>query len=146
MVLIFHLRFAHMKIRIKNLSSTRFFFHYHKQDQLLVAWLLASMSSSILTKMVNLDCSTAIWTHLSTYYASHTRATIKKLRLLLRTPKNNCTVANYFLDIKKTIDSLSTIGASISNTEHIDAILDGLSKEYDGFITEHILPQIRTHC
>jgi len=30
------------------------FLQYHKQDQLLVAWLLASMSSTILTKMVGL--------------------------------------------------------------------------------------------
>jgi len=28
--------------------------NYHKQDQLLVAWLLASMSFSLLTKMVGL--------------------------------------------------------------------------------------------
>jgi len=62
------------------------FLHYHKQDQLLIAWLINSMSSSILTKMVNLESSAAIWTRLSTSYASHTRATIKKLRLLLRTP------------------------------------------------------------
>jgi len=111
------------------------FLHHHKQDQLLVAWLLASMSSSILTKMVGLDTSTAIWNRLSTYYASHTRATIKKLRLLLRTPKNDRNITNYLLDIKKTVDSLSAIGASISIAEHIDAILDGLSEEYDGFIT-----------
>ena len=84
--------------------------------------------------MVGLDSSAAIWTRLSTYYASHTRATIKKLCLLLRTPKNDRMVTNYLLDIKKTVDSLSVIGASISNAEHIDAILDGLSEEYDGFI------------
>jgi len=111
-----------------------FFLHYHKQDQLIVAWLLASMSSSILTKMVGLDSSAAIWTRLSTYYASHTRATIKKLCLLLRTPKNYRTVANYLFDIKKTVDSLSAFGASISNVEHIDVILNGLSEEYDDFI------------
>ena len=31
------------------------FLHYYKQAQLLVAWLLASISSSILTKMVGLE-------------------------------------------------------------------------------------------
>ena len=110
------------------------FLLYHKQDHILVAWLLASMSSSILTKMVGLESFAAIWTRLSTYYASHTRATIKKLRLLLRTPKNDRTITNYLLDIRKTIDSLFSIGASVSNIEHINAILDGLSGEYDGFI------------
>jgi len=33
------------------------FFTYQQQDQLLVAWLFASMSSSMLTKMVGLDSS-----------------------------------------------------------------------------------------
>ena len=33
---------------------------YQQQDQLLVAWLLASMSSPLLTKMVGLDSSSAI--------------------------------------------------------------------------------------
>jgi len=65
----------------------------------------------------------------------HTRATLNKLRLLLCTPKNERSVANYLLDIKKTVDSLSAIGTSISTAEHIDAILDDLSKDYDGFIT-----------
>jgi len=49
--------------------------------------------------------------------------------------KSGKIIANYLLDINKTVDSLSSIGASISTVEHIDAILDGLSEEYDGFIT-----------
>jgi len=85
--------------------------------------------------MVSLESFVSIWNRLSTYYESHTRATIKKLRLLLRTPKNEIFVANYVLHLKKTVDSLFAIGASISTTQHIDAILDGLSEEYDGFIT-----------
>jgi len=36
------------------------YLHHHKQDKLLVAWLFASMSSSILTKMVGLESSYAI--------------------------------------------------------------------------------------
>ena len=74
--------------------------------------------------MVGLDTFAAIWNRLSTYYASHTRATIKKLHLLLHTPKNDRNITNYLLDIKKTVDSLSAIGACISTAEHIDAILD----------------------
>jgi len=62
-------------------------------------------------------------------------ATIKKLKLLLKTPKNDKFVSNYLLDIKKTVDNLAAVGADISTEEHIEAILDGLSDEYDGFIT-----------
>jgi len=31
--------------------------HYHQQDRLIVAWLLSSMSSPLLTKMVGLNTS-----------------------------------------------------------------------------------------
>jgi len=82
--------------------------------------------------MVGLKKSTDIWKCLCTSYASRTRATIKKLKLLLKTPKNNKFVSTYLLDIKKTVDHLATVGAT---EEHIEAILDGLSDEYDGFIT-----------
>jgi len=39
------------------------------------------------------------------------------------------------MDIKKTVDSLATIGASISLEDHIEVILDCLSDDYDPFIT-----------
>ena len=44
---------------------------YKKLDQLLVAWLLASMSASLLIKMVGLDSSAEIWHRLLTHYISH---------------------------------------------------------------------------
>jgi len=111
------------------------YLHCHKKNQLLVAWLLASMFSTILIQMVGLDSSTKIWQRLTTYYASHTRAMIKKLRPLLKTSKSERSISKYILDIKKTIDSLAVVGALIYAIGHVDTILDGLSKDYDGFIT-----------
>jgi len=108
---------------------------YQKQDQLLVAWLLASMSASLLTKMVGLDSSVEIWQRLLTHYTSHTRAMIKKFRLLLKNPKNDRFVSTYANDIKKIADSLAVVGSRLSTAYHIDAILDGLSPDYDGFVT-----------
>jgi len=108
---------------------------YQQQDQLLVAWLLASMSSSLLTKMVGLDSSAEIWCSLLTHFASHTRAMVKKFRLLLKTPKNDKSITTYVTDIKKIADSLAAVGSPITIADHVDAILDGLSAEYDGFVT-----------
>jgi len=108
---------------------------YQQQDQLLVAWLLASMSSSLLTKMVGLDSSAKIWCRLLTHFASHTRAMVKKFRLLLKTPKNDKSITTYVADIKKIVDSLAAVGSPITTANHVNTILDGLSTEYDGFIT-----------
>jgi len=114
------------------------YLHYQQQDQLVVAWLLASVSATILIKMVSLDSSMQIWECLTTHYAFHTRAMIKKPRLLLKTSKNDHSISTYIIDIKKTIDSLAAVGAPISTTEHVDAILDGLPEDYDGFLTSII--------
>ncbi|KAF7825311.1 Retrovirus-related Pol polyprotein from transposon TNT 1-94 [Senna tora] len=41
----------------------------------------------------------------------------------------------YLLNIKKIVDALTLIGAPISVQDNIETILDGLSQEYEGFIT-----------
>ena len=98
------------------------------------------MSSSLLTKMVGLDSSAQIWNRLLTYYASHTRPMAKKLCLLLKTPKNERSISTYVYDIKKIVDSLAVVGSPVSTANHFNAILDGLSPDFDGFITS-----IRSH-
>ena len=111
------------------------FHSYHKQDQLIVAWLLAAMTSLLLTKMVGLETSAQIWHRLLTHYASHTRAMVKKFRMLLKTPKNDRSISTYLNDIKKVANSLAAVGSPLSTVDHIDAILDGLFADFDGFIT-----------
>jgi len=53
----------------------------------------------------------------------------------VRTPKKDRSVNLYLLEIKKIVDTLSAIGYPISTDDHIEAILDGLSEDYDGFVT-----------
>jgi len=47
------------------------YIQYDQPDQLIIAWLLASMHPTILTQMVGLDSSTAIWVKLQTYRTFH---------------------------------------------------------------------------
>jgi len=94
----------------------------------------------MLTQMVGLRSAFQIWEKLIVYYVSDTRAKVRKLKLQLKTPKRDRTISAYLLDIKKIIDSLAAIGATISSDDHIDTILDGLSEEYDTFITSRLDP------
>ena len=52
----------------------------------------------------------------------------------LKTPKQDRSVSAYLLEIKIIVDSLATIGASVSIEDQIEAILDGLSEHYDPFV------------
>jgi len=85
--------------------------------------------------MVGLSSISQIWEKLHTYYASQLRAKTKKLKVLLRTPKRNRTINAYILGTKKIVATLAAIGAPISTKEHIEVLLDGLSEEYEAFIT-----------
>ena len=109
--------------------------HHQQQDNLIVAWLLGSMSSPMLTKMVGLRTSAAIWKKLTIYFASQSRARVKKLKLQLKVSKKDRSISTYILDIKKIVDSLAAIGSPLSDADHIEAILDGLPDDYDGFVT-----------
>ena len=107
---------------------------YKQQDNLVVAWLLASMTTPLLTQMVGLHSATQIWTTLHTYFLSHTRSQVKKLKLTLKQLKKDKFVSTYVLGIKRTVDALASVGAPISVEDHIEAILDGLSSDYDPFV------------
>lgn len=48
--------------------------------------------------------------------------------------KGNHTIIKYVFHIKAIIDSLIAIGDSVSDQDHIDAILEGLPEEYNPFV------------
>jgi len=54
--------------------------------------------------------------------------------LRLKNPKNECSVTIFLLEIKKTKDSLDTIGAPVSIEYHVETILDGFSADFDPFV------------
>ena len=85
------------------------------------------MTPTLLTKMVGLTTSAQIWKKLKIYYATQSRAKIKKLKLQLKTPKHDRSVAVYVLDVKRVTYALAAIGAPISEEYHIEAILDLLT-------------------
>jgi len=108
---------------------------YQQQDLMIVSWLLASMTTPLLIKMVGLRTSAQIWTRLCTHYATQTRAKVRKLKIQLRQQKKDRSVTTYLLDIKKIVDTLAAIGSPITSEDHIECILDGLPEDYHGFIT-----------
>jgi len=91
--------------------------------------------------MVGLSSSSQIWEKLHTYYASlPVKGKNQEAQGSTRTPRHDRTFIVYILDTKKIVDTLGAIGAPISKEEHIEVLLDGLSEEYETFITAAILP------
>ena len=96
------------------------------------------MSNSLLTKMVGLKSAYQIWDKLNVYLASNTRSRICKLKTQLKSPKRDCSICMYLLDIKRVVDSLATAGSNVSIEDHLEVVLDGLLEQYDVFITSII--------
>lgn len=57
------------------------FENWEQQDQLLVSWLLASMSENLTRRMVGCDYSYQIWKKIEVLFASQTRAKINQLKI-----------------------------------------------------------------
>ena len=108
---------------------------WDQQDQLILSWLMALMSYSILI-LVECDFTWQVWEKIQTYFALHTKARVQQLKTEMRnTTKGSTLIAEYLLRIKELVNSLVSIGCQISEQELIEVILGGLSSDYDAFIT-----------
>ena len=108
---------------------------WEQQDQLILSWLMASMSDSIFTLVVDYDFTWQVWEKIQMYFASHTKARVQQLKIELQnTSKGTQSVSEYLLRIKVLVDLLVPIGCAVSEQEHIEVIL-GLSADYDAFVT-----------
>ena len=108
---------------------------WKKQDASLKSWLLSSMSTSFTTQMVGFEFSYQIWQKLETFFSSQVKEKVRQLKNILSNTKKEGSMNAYQLDIKKVVDTLISIGAPLSDSDHVKAILGGLSEEYGPFIT-----------
>ena len=110
------------------------FLYWEQQDQLLVSWFLSSTSGGVLLRCVNYDSNFQIWRTLEIYFASQTHLKISQYKTLLqKTKKESLGMNEYLLKIRGFVDLLPLVGVNFSVKDHIDAITDGLTSEYDTF-------------
>lgn len=116
-------------------AVTQEFLEWEQQDQLLVSWLLSSMTEGILTRMVGAESAHQIWSKLNLYFAAQNRAKVSQFKLILQnTKKGSLTINEYLLKVKNVIDKLASVGHQLTDTDHIEAIFNGLPEEYDTFV------------
>lgn len=103
-----------------------------RQDSLITAWFLSSMSKSLVSEL--LDCKTAreVWRYLLSRFSSKNIAKAIELRAKLdMMKKGNLGLQDYFTKIKNLIDSLEAAGDKITHDNHVMYIMAGLGPEYD---------------
>ncbi|RVW97157.1 Retrovirus-related Pol polyprotein from transposon TNT 1-94 [Vitis vinifera] len=108
---------------------------WEQQDQLIMSWLLASITDALLTRMVNCDTSAQVWKTLELYFATQVRAKVTQFKTQLHnTKKGDLSISDYLLKIRNVVDLLALVGHKISVKDHIDAIFEGLPQDYETFI------------
>lgn len=108
------------------------FLSWNKQDQLIVSWLLASLTEEILISTVGFNTSQEIWKSLETNFASQSRAKIMQYRSQLQgIRKGTMGMREYLNKIKGCCDVLNASGHFVSNEDQILYILSGLGQEYN---------------
>ncbi|KAL6332879.1 hypothetical protein AAG906_019391 [Vitis piasezkii] len=95
---------------------------YQRQDHLLISWLISSIGSAFLPRVVgnfNSQSSAKVM-----FYKS-------QMQML---KKDGLTMRDYLTKMKNYCDLLATAGHKISDTDHILAIMQGLGEEYESVI------------
>uniref|UniRef100_A0A803P354 Retroviral polymerase SH3-like domain-containing protein n=1 Tax=Cannabis sativa TaxID=3483 RepID=A0A803P354_CANSA len=111
------------------------FLEWEVQDQLLVSWLLSSMTESLLTRMVGCNTARQIWSALEKHFTLQVSSKILEFRTKLqKLRKGSLSLNDYLLKVKQHVDLLASVGEVLSSRDHIAAIFKGLPPEYDTFI------------
>lgn len=106
--------------------------YWIRQDNLITAWFLGSMSTPIVAELLDCKTSREVWEYLATRFSSKQVARILDLKTKLGLmKKGSLGLQEYFTKVKNLVDALTASGKPISNYNHILHILAGLGPEYD---------------
>ncbi|KAH1032957.1 hypothetical protein J1N35_045131 [Gossypium stocksii] len=119
------------------------FAQFEQQDSALASWLLSLVSPVVLPYLIGLDTSAQIKNTLVTLYGSKTTSWLMFYKRALHSQrKGDLSIKDFLMTIKGYCDNLTSCGKVISEHEHVTAILNGLSLEYESVITIIIANQL----
>ncbi|GAV68770.1 UBN2 domain-containing protein, partial [Cephalotus follicularis] len=112
------------------------FLPWYKQDQLLLSWILSSLTESVHAQVVGLTTSRTVWSALVAAFASPSQACVMYLCLdLHNVSKGADSMAVYLEKVKSISDALALASTPVSYEDLIIYILGGLGDEYRAFVT-----------
>ncbi|KAM1595047.1 hypothetical protein ACFX10_001388 [Malus domestica] len=111
------------------------FEQWYEKDQNLLTWLNSTLSEEIIPFTVGVSSSRDLWLKLEQRYGGISDAHIYQLRSRLQSlQKGSQSISEYVQQIKAISDSLTAVGASMSDRDLIAATLHGLPEEFDSFV------------
>lgn len=117
-------------------SPNPLFDTWETQDNLILSCINSLLTDEVLAQVAHCDTSYAVWTALSSAFASQSRAhTIQVRSQLANSRKTTQTASEYFMHIKRLTDDLALVGQALKLDDIISYILAALGPEYDSLVT-----------
>uniref|UniRef100_A0ACD5TCP1 Uncharacterized protein n=1 Tax=Avena sativa TaxID=4498 RepID=A0ACD5TCP1_AVESA len=105
------------------------------RDQTVLGFLVNSLSPEIISHVVGLETSAAVWSVIIATCSSHSRTKINHLRgALNNTKKNELTAAQFFATMKGFASELAAAGKPVDEDEMVGYILNGLDARYNSVV------------
>ncbi|XP_019241979.1 PREDICTED: uncharacterized protein LOC109222024 [Nicotiana attenuata] len=105
-----------------------------REDQLVLSWIVASVSEGILRQLVGAQSARAAWDKLVAAYASGSKPQIRELKMQLHTlRRDNASIESYIQREKGISDRLAALQHPISNDDLVEFVLAGLGPVYRPF-------------
>ncbi|KAL5825256.1 hypothetical protein ACOSQ3_021319 [Xanthoceras sorbifolium] len=105
---------------------------WKKSDQILLFWLISTLSQKVVGQVTKCKSSLEAWTKLQNLYSHKSMAKILNLRQQLQTiKKGSHSVSDFVLKIKNIGDALSAAGEEVSERDLLLSLMHGVGHEYD---------------
>ncbi|KAE8770285.1 hypothetical protein D1007_57977 [Hordeum vulgare] len=106
------------------------------QDQVVLGYLLNSLSKEALISVAALESAQEVWKALGNMFASASRARINNLRSsLVNAQKGSQTAAAFFIRMRSYADELAMAGKPVTDDELVSFITSGLDMEYNPLVS-----------
>ncbi|KAH9648420.1 retrovirus-related pol polyprotein from transposon RE1 [Citrus sinensis] len=107
------------------------FVAWKRQDQLLLSWIMSSMSLEILSLVVSSQTTLELWKNLEKQFGSESMAKKVHLKMLLSNlRKGSLSMTEYFTKLRTISDGLALAGSPLSNIDLITHLITGLDHSY----------------
>ncbi|KAL5860758.1 hypothetical protein ACOSQ3_002074 [Xanthoceras sorbifolium] len=104
---------------------------WKKIDQLLVSWLMSTLSTLVLRRVTQCVTACEVWLTVTNMFSQQSMARILHLRSQLQTlKKGSMKVSEYIVKIKGVTDALMAAGQTITEQDLVAYILGGLGLEF----------------
>ncbi|TXG65649.1 hypothetical protein EZV62_006924 [Acer yangbiense] len=115
------------------------FLDWEQQDQILLCWILSSISQDLLPQLVGAAASCEAWNVIDRLFSLQLKANMMQLKLQLQTlKKGTSSISEYLMKKKSLIDALMYSGIVMSEDDKIKYVMGGLRPEYDPFMAAMI--------